>query len=88
MIDQFGFDPLRDKTYEVFGPAYTNHEVKPTELANPQLLAKRYYGSHSLFYIILSFNGLVHQCELYAGQMLKIPQIDRTKKAETKTYEF
>lgn len=88
MIDQFGFDPLRDASYNLLSGDYTIHEVKPTELANPQWLAKRYYGTHSKFYLILSFNGLVHQCEMYAGQLLKIPKIDQTKKAETKTYEF
>ena len=88
MIDQFGMDPLRDKTYDLLTGDFTNHEVKTTEVANPQLIAKRYYNNHNLFYIILSFNGLVHQCEVRAGMILRIPRLDRTKKAETKTYEF
>lgn len=88
MIDQFGMDPLRDKTYDLLTGDSVPHEVKPTEVANPQRIAKSYYNNHSLFYIILSFNGLVHQCEVRAGMILRIPRIDRTKKAETKTYEF
>ena len=88
MIDQYGFDPLRDKVYNLITGDYVPHEVKSTEVANPQLLAKRYYGQHGMFHIILSFNGLVHQCEVRAGMILRIPRLDSTKKAETKTYEF
>lgn len=88
MIDQFGADPLREPTLKLISDKWEPHTVKNTELANPHALAKRYYGTYVLFHVILSYNGLVHQCELYAGQVLKIPKLDITKKATAKVYEF
>ncbi len=88
MVDEFGVDPLREPVYSLLSGEYATHTVKTTEVNNPQLLAKRYYGAHSFFHVILSYNGLVHQSELVAGLTIRIPKIDNTRKVTTQVYEF
>jgi GT2 family glycosyltransferase len=89
VIDEFGFDPLRDDLMNVLDPdSYRWHTVAQTEFSNPQTIAYRYFNSHRYFDAILAFNGLVHQSEVRVGMRLKIPVIKSETKVQTKVYEL
>lgn len=89
MNDKYGFDPLR---HPVLNLAQDGSEslvtVRPYEEHNPQVIAKRFYGVHSRADVLLAHNGLVHQCEVKAGMILRVPVVAVTQRKTTKVFEL
>lgn len=89
MNDKYGFDPLR---HPILNAAQDGQEtlvtVRPYEEFNPQVIAKRNYGVHARADVLLAHNGLVHQCEVRAGMILRVPVVEVTKRKTTKVFEL
>lgn len=89
MNDMYGFDPLR---HPILNAAQDGNETLVTVRAynehNPQALAKRFYGVHARADVLLAHNGLVHQCEVKAGMVLRVPVVAVTQRKKAKVFEL
>lgn len=73
--DKYGVDPLLDKMIPLIVriPVYTLHTVTQEERCAPDLIALNYFGTESLWWIVLAYNGIGMYSDLVEGVVLKIP---------------
>lgn len=73
--DQYGIDPLGDKTLPKLLQiqTYRNHIVTQDERGSPDLIALREYGNQQLWWIIMGYNGIASYKDIVEGTNLRIP---------------
>lgn len=86
--DKYGIDPLKDKVALALKNVtdFQPHVVSQDEIGHMGLLALRYYSDETLGFIILEYNALGHELDMYAGQDLRIPSLpELSTKTRAKT---
>lgn len=79
--DIHGIDPLRDTLAKALTSVKqsTKHTVTQDEIGHSGLLALKYYNDETLGHVILQYNALGHELEMYAGQEILIPSKSELK---------
>lgn len=77
VIDELGFDPLRDRSFDAIHSvtAYTFHKVAPEEQHNAPLLAYNVYLNEDYWRVILVYNNIADMFALKEGMRIKIPAL-------------
>lgn len=77
-VDEFGFDPLLDQSYEAIEgvTSYQTQTVKPQEEFNPGLIAFNYYRDVRWWRAIMVYNAIEDIWDIKAGMKVRIPDIN------------
>jgi len=90
-VDEYGFDPLLDQSYEAIEgtTTYQTQTVKPQEEYNPGLIAFNYYRDVRWWRAIMVYNAIEDIWDLKAGNRIRIPDINemttRLQRVKTET---
>lgn len=77
-VDEFGFDPLLDESYDAIEgvTTYRAYTVKAAEEFNPGLIAFVMYRNIAWWRAILVYNGLEDIWDLKVGMEIRLPDIN------------
>jgi hypothetical protein len=77
-VDEFGFDPLLDQSYEAIEgvSSYQTQTVKAQEEFNPGLISFNYYRDVRWWRAIMVYNAIEDIWDIKAGMKVRIPDIN------------
>lgn len=77
-VDEFGFDPLLDQSYEAIEgvSSYQTQTVKAQEEFNPGLISFNYYRDVRWWRAIMVYNAIEDIWDIKAGMKVLIPNIN------------
>lgn len=77
VIDEFGVDPLRDKSFDAITSikSFTYHTVKPEEQYNMPLISYKAYLNEEHWRVLMIYNGIADMFALKEGMRIKVPAL-------------
>ncbi|MNR17208.1 hypothetical protein D3C85_1338540 [compost metagenome] len=78
VIDEFGIDPLLDKSYDAITAvrSFTYHTIEPSEHHNPALISFNMWRTTAWWRVVMVYNNIDDLWDVVEGLRIKIPDVN------------